>query len=1284
MNKLLSIVLSISILFSSVAPSFSGVRIRRTKMESQVTRKVFRETSRPRSIIRQRILTRQTEGLANHILTRPSTERAPLMRDEFVALSFIPDAINPAQRFQAVSVYAEQLKKSRSAFKIPQIQLERPLSAPVQAIQQARYMLSDASALGLVGVHEQAPTLLDFYKQSQGTVFADTATLITARGLLRMQAYEELGALLAENAENPVLSGMAEYIKVHELPVEVPTTLQGLTARPVDPAWVSFLEIDSPINRLHADASLQATERWMALSSEEVAASWAERIAQVLEEETFPASAQTAAGTSLAEEVVAQAEHTISATEKTRTEAASGSEENATLPLSQYAPKEKQDLPSSAQTNIPQRTSSSSSGIVYGGIPFFAITDGLSNLAKRIRGRFGKKTRQEAPYEEPGLHDNTSRPVYEEGDVPEIIRDGEEVSVIDNQIEVMVGVEGFKLSITKEDGAEHVLKNVDLTVDGALKNFDPAYNRLVLDSKNIFELRNTTLGAKRPDHFYFVLQLRNGELSLLLDGADKLGLSRPLTIKIQRTTSPMRTVTLPIYKWVENEGKAVKTQVVAQVDAKLLPVKKAEAEKGALVVDGDVICFRSQEGEMTPLEDAFIRLPKNESEHWTKILAMYDQAKFSIGVFSTKDKMPPLTYLVPALQIGLGKTLSPILEGYTDLSETAASYTMMGINNGLPALMAFVNPFLDRFGETPVYRLGVASLFVAGLGALASGLYGHLGAFMTPLQLGAFLTSSTFMAFGVSVTRYLQGLLILANRGIVREGNAFKNVKTGETVHVTYNAKHLVTRAKEVITKKGAGKLLRDLMNLQWASIFKNVGTAGFLVYPALANWIGKAFFGVELGLDFSASYVPYTLFSLYTLRKVYKTRFKDSFPLDITSLRNNLKDIQSKVVSQVSHIDLKDPAKMQEEKVLQIPWPSFHFPMPGGFTQDPFVKSSGLKKAVTFRHSDVLVGAKEINEAIERLVPVEARKTKEAPKGLTRKYETEFGDALEERLIAEGRTPEEAKEIRQAFRGAFDALNQRDVSLMSVMFLPGLFFSLSGMTLATMGELAFSNNFAFIIRALVGDATAATAIVGGLLYGSMIVWRVLGNFLLKRGLSGGSMYALSSTAAVLGPAMMAMFPDSLALLMTGASISCFGISNFFGQMYNYIIKLHPEYKRKVALLINLTMPLAALGAPLFRLAGHIPGLDMALVSAVMAGSVILTPKMLADSSFLKVMAHSLMNVIVATDINKNLFLSSGTRTSRIANSIIQWRKKAKDSPRYSEQQNNGGNEPPLIENPAQ
>ena len=1397
MKKLLSLVLSVSLLFSSVTPSLGQAISGRAASKagraargatqhsipsSALTRRVFTQKALASSPLRSRILSGKISGLSAEILRKPLQERVPLMRREFVTLSLMQGGVSPAERIQALAHYRQQLT-SFPTFEFPKVGLAdllkaTPQSPAGQAVEQARGAMADAAALSLVVPHEGAPTLLNFYQQAKGTAFDDTALLITARGLLRIEAYDQLGSFLATHSDRAALAGLAQYIVAHDLPVVVPASLTHAVSPATNEQMAAFLEKDFALNTLHADPSLQATEEWMDMSQLSIqpeAASMPQTQTSAPQAKTSVPQTEAPAFSGITLLPPAPGSFVRPVHENVLMDNATASTQTSVQTLQPQAHPVSSSAP--RQHAQPTQVSSAGSGILYGGIPFFAMMNSAKRAITWLRS-LGKKKDRPAPYEEPGLHENTARPVYENGSVPEIMWD-EELSTADevNEREVMVGVKGFKLSITKEDGAEHVLQNVELTLSGSVKGFDPIYNRLTLDSKNIFELRNETLKAERPDHFYFVLKLGNGELPIFLDGASKIGLSRPLRIKIQRSSSPSKVVTLPIYKTTAN-GKAERTEVSAEVDLRLLPVGKDLAEMGLIIADGDALYFRNQEGELTALENSYVRLPKEESKYWTKILAMNEQTPFSIGVFSTKDKMPPLTYLVPALQIGLGKTLAPVLEEYTNLSETAASYTMMGINNGLPALMAFVNPLLNRFGEAQVYRAGVASLVVAGLGAIASGLYGHIGSSMSPLQLAAFLTSSTFLAFGVSVTRYLQGLLIKANRGIVREGSSFVNNKTEGKAEINYNTKHLVKRVKEVFTKKGE-KSLMDVLNLQKAAMFKNLGTAIFLAYPWLANLTGSLF-GVDLGLDFSASYIPYSLFSLYTLYKVGKTPFKNSFPLDISTLRNNLADVQNQVLHDVAKIGsepttiiktrqrsgsellkdayflsrfgtpeqapvlldvynrLKDSSynneivfhaargllRMGAYNELQvilsenpqnamlsgiaayIKEQNLPVEVPQGMTQlvvpetsDEFnvldyldiivdldASLQGIKEWVSrepnreekdkfsiwsfslnvedlgnpieeTRITETMEGrvktmAEDMNNAIGRLVSAESRKSKKAPKDFTREHETEFGDALEEYLLKAGRTAEEAQQIRQAFRDAFDKLNHRNINLKDIALKVGLPTSLTAMAIATMGELGFSNNFAFLMRGLVGDATAATAIVGLLLYGSMFSWRVVGNLLVPR-MSGGSMYAISSAAAVLGSAAMAMFPDNMPLVMAGASIGCFGISNFFAQMYDYIIDLHPEYKREVALLINLTMPIAALGAPLFRLAGHIPGLDMALVSAAMAGSVALTPKMLAGSSILRVLGND-------------------------------WKKIKARVQSILGRHNDGDDQPPLIESPAQ
>ena len=1322
MNKLLSIVLSISILVSSVTPSLGsdspGVRGqaksrakrgRSVSVSTLYRRVAAHELLSEHSQFRQRIASGDTKGLASYILSRPTRERAALLRSgDFVVLSLMPEGISPAQRIEAVSHYTTQLKDAHSI--LGNEDAAASLTSGKQtklspAAKRAQNLLADVAALSLVGTSEQASILVDFYKQAKDTAFEDTALLITARGLLRMQAYKQLGDLLHENAQNAVLSGIAAYIKEQGISVSVPQGLETLVPTQAAPAMVEFLTTDFLPNRLHADASLQATKEWM---------------------------------------------------------------------------------------DIGHMSEKPGTDFVTQGLTLLPPTPG--GFVQPIRLTSTSSQAREASPERADLHQKNTRSITTEGSYPEVMRDGEDdISVVDNHVPIEIGVEGFKLTVEDENKEEHLLNNVEVTVGTDLENFAREYNRISLDINGTFTLRDENVTPKQPDHFYFtLLHPTAGGFDALLEGASKIGLSRPLRIKIQHKASPKATATLPVFK-ATREGRLEPTQVVAEVDLRLLKMKKVDAEANqVLVVDGEslfVQCDRT--GEKTRLRDTFfIRLPKGEAPYWTKILNMYKQQQFSLGVFSTKDKIPLIACWGSALHVGLGKTVSPVLKEQTTLGETTSTYIMMGINNVLPGLMVFINPLLERYGEARVYRAGITSFVLGGLlGTLLtiSSLCGHGEGLWTGAKLATFLTSSTAIALGGSITGYLRGLLVLANSGVIRKGKSFVNAQTGEEVKVVYNTKHLLKRAKELFTKKGENSLV-DLLNLQKTTMYKNLGTMAFLAFPWLTNLTAKTLFGVDLGLDFTASYVPYSLAGLYTLYKVHKTPLKNSFPLDVTLLRNKLKDLQSDLLPKVAQIELDPTTVIQtrQRTASELLEDAYYLSRFGTPEQAPvlldvynrvkdssynneivFHAARGLLRMGAYKELQVIVsenpqnamlsgiaayikeqrlpvkvpqgmaqlvapkpdrteipgrsgefdtfdyisfyvldnldaslqGVKEwvsrepnqnertwlilepvayvadpgnpveetrtttdmrkqiseiaspINDAIRNLVRMEARKDKKAPKELTLQYEREFGDALEEYLLNEGRSVEEVQVIRQQFREAFDSLNHRNIKIKDVIRKHGLPASLAAMTLATIGELGFSNNFAFAMRELLGDATTATGVVGIALYGFMFGWRLIGNFLTQR-MSGGSMYALSSTAAVAGSMMMSLFPADIPVMITGAIISCFGISNFFAQMYNYIIKLHPEYKREVALLIQLSMPVAALCTPLLRLAGHIPGLDMGLVAGAMAGSVALTPKMLAGSSLVGAMKH-------IWSVNKN-------RVKKILN-----------------RRNDGNDQPPLTEAPA-
>ncbi len=1180
MHKLLSLVLSVSIIISSITPALGQALLGRgargmrrmttpkgcaaSSLSLQVTRRALAQQAIAHTTLQARVATGNVAGVAQHLLALSPVERTARLRNDFVVLCLMPQALSLAERQQAITLYEAQLQHITPILAIAHEDLRsfltwaqaQPTHASVEAI---RGVLEDAAALSLIGGQEQAPLLLDFYNQAKGTLFEDTAALITARGLLKMQAYEALSIFLTQTADKAALTGVREFVSVYQLPVKVTASAQDATLA-TDMALADFLGVHFEPNRLHADYSLQATEQWLALATPTpVSASvkgtpQAAANSQTAAPKTAPALEQATLETDLITQP-------LPLTTAQSMQVATGS----------------RTQPASTPVRAAAAPVHSTQGVLYSGIPVFAIANGFKRGLNWIKQKFAKEKRTPAPYEEPGLHENKVRPVYAAADGPETAQIGGDLVGTRSDVEMVpVGADGFKLTVEREDKVEHILHNVDLTVSSSLKNFSSEYNRLALDNNHIFELRNQTLPAKRPDHFYFALSTVKGEFELLMQGAKQLNLPRPMRIKIQQTGTPKKSITLPVLDENLNE-----TALVADVDSSLLGDIKT-TQGGQVIYQNQTLYFRSARGELTSLEPSFVRLPKEESKHWTKILAMYPEHTFNLSVFSTMDKMKPVSSLVPSLQIGLGKTLAPELHARSMIGETASSAIMLGINNVLPAMMVFVHPLLKKYGEAAVFRVGASMFTAGGLIALASGLYGQVGGMMSSWQLAGFLASSVLIALGTNVTRFVQNNLISANRGIVPQGSSFKKKqKTEQNQDITYNTSYVLHRVKEVLTKKSEDSI-RDVVYFQKGAMFKNLGTMVFLSFPWIANLAGKAAFGVDLGLDFSASYVPYTLYSLYTLHKLSKTPYKDAFPLNETLLKNNLQDAQNAAAVKIAEIK---PELMDS-----------HHPI----MQD---------------------AAKQLKGAIDALVPVESRKTKKAVDPLTLQHEAEAGAEIEQLLLLAGRNEAEAVAARQALQKAFDALGHRGVKLKDVAKMAGLPSSLAAMTLATLGELGLSNGLAFAMRELVGDGTAATGMVGMLLYGCMFGWRVVGNILSQR-MSGGSMYALSSIASVTGPMMMAFSGGQAAPLVAGAIIACFGVSNFFSQMYEYMVGLHPKYKREIALLINCTMPAGAIGASLLRLSSAVPGLDMGLAGVALAASVALTPGMLANSSVLHMISY--------------------------------------------------------------
>ncbi len=1202
MQKLLSLVLSVSILVSSVSPAWSQARaagrgitqglrampvITRgvsPVLSGHLSRRVYTQIAFANSTVQARVAAGQIKGLTAYMLTRPEAERNLFLRKDLMVLSSIPNAVSAMEKSQVASLLCQQITAQQTIFKnIKFTDLPSFLTAYKQHPAQTQFMqvqgiLSDAAALAQVGTSEHMQTLQHFYTQVQGSIFEDTAALITARAMLRTQSYDGLSRFLNQVSHKESLAGIAAYIRLKGLPITVPAVYDNLSIPAANDDLAAFLSTSSPLHLLHADPSVEATHQWLHFKPQlpqEVVQSPIAAHTPVAREHT-PLSNQP-------EQIAVQEE---------LAEVAGPAEITVEEPVTQQTQPPLSTQPPTAQAPVTVQTpaSTANTGIVYSGVPVFAIIDAAKRAVAWMRNRFTQKQATPAQYEEPGLHDSNVRPILEKVDVPTQASIGGDLAGADSGVsEVSVGADGFKLTIENENSVEHILPNVDLTLSGDLKKFSTQFNRLVLDKNYIFKLRDHVISEEQPDHFYFVFSTQNGEFEYLIKGAEALKeTNHQLRIKIQKP-NPKKSITVPVYHHVNQVS-----HVVAEVDARLLRGVE-NPEKGRILwvrkeegfYPQDLLLFQEENGEFRSLQNAFVRLPKAESRYWTQILKMFPQQHFHLTVLSTEGKMVPVTYLVPSLQVGLGKTLGPVLADMSTFGEDNASYTMLGINNVVPSLMLFVHPLLKRYGEAAVYRVGASLFSAGGLVALASGLYGHVaGGMMTPLQLTGFLTSSVLIALGTNVTRFVQNLLMSANRGIVPQANSFKKAKkTVQEKPVEYNAKHLAQRTWEVLTKKSS-KSLRDVVYYQRGAMFKNLGTMLFLSFPWMANLAGKAV-GVDLGLDFSASYVPYTAYSLYTLWKVYKTRYKDAVPTNPTVLANNLQDLQNSTAVEIAKVP---PAELTAE------------------------------------HPVLVTAAKELKSAIDALAFVEARAQKIGSSGLAIKHEKEVGEELKNLLLLAGRTPQEAEAAQTNLQKVFDNMEERNISWFTkwsqAFMMKGMPMALTAMTVATFGELGLSNGLAFAMRELLGkeNATTATALVGILLYFCMFAWRAVGNVVSQR-MSGGSMYALSSLTGVAGPAMMAlaMQNNNMGLLVAGAITACFGISNFFSQMYEYMVGLHPKHVRQIATMVSLTMPVAALPVGIMKSEWFkgfgIPGLDMAVCAAALAASVALTPGMLANSS---------------------------------------------------------------------
>ena len=1192
MQKLLSVMLSLCLLVSTVSPSLAQVvpfkavakGVSSSALKTSLQKIVQQEAvSSLRGLTFTNLSFPQAQALSSSILQGNALTQLNKIHNDWVGLVVNFQEIATMQAPKVTALLTEDLTQKQIIFsQIPHQKLSAFLEGAqgdlTPAVMQVREALADASVIALVGTKQDAQALRAFYESARGSVFEPVAGVIVSRGLLRYGAYEELNAFL-QSAGNMGKFGesLARYVEEKQLPVQVPAQVSGAQIMPAN--LQGFLQQAGMVHGLHADPSYEATCAWVNLGKEQ-----AQPLAQA--DLSLPRPAKVAV-----EKIKVDTDFKLPSqvTLAPQTLQLAGAPvKPASQTSSALAQKPIQAGKAVEAAKKTTTASADNSGILYSGIPVFAIEKYFKNLISKVRTKRQARAVKKNALEEADLHENNVRAVLQE---TEPVVNEEEDIFSATEDAVSIEKDGYKLTLEDENLMEHTLRNVTLSVSPALVQFSPEYNRLTLTEEHIFELRNQVIAPIRPDHFFFALNPENGALETLIKGAKTLGMARSLRVKIQQTSSPRKEALLKLYA-----DDSLTDFVIADVDKTLLPITAEKELAGAyLVVKDDKIFYVSAKTkEPIALDKYFIRLPKGESKYWTKIFANNPKTNFALSLYSTQEKTFAWTYLVPTMQIGLGKTMAPELASRTTLGEATSSIIMMSIINVLPVLMGFVHKSLKRYGEAAVGRIGVGSFVAGSVVALASGLYGMLGdGLMGPWQTAGFVTSSILLAIGTNITRFVQNILITANRGKIVAQDSFKNApqKAGaaEAAPINYNGAYLAKRAKEVFAKTPKGAA-RDVVLFQTASMFKNLGTMMFLSFPWLANGLVKLTTGVDLNLDFSASYVPYSLFSAWTLYKVCKTAYKDAFPNKLNLLDNNLQETKQQAFKEILKL------KPQE---------------------------------LTADNAVIINAAKQLKGAIEAIGPVEARETGKKTSEVISTYNNGIPVELLLQAGLQGKTRDFGEKAMTALQESLENLGHRDVKVLDVLKMKGIPASVSAMALATFHELAVSNGFAFGMHAVVGRGATANALTALALYGSMSAGRILGNMLSRR-VSGGTMYAVSSAMSVTGTALMAAANGNIGALIGGAVIASFGVGNFFSQMYEYMTGLYPKYRREIALLINYTMPAAAVMTfPMRWLVGYtgISNLDLLISGAGLIASLALTPGMFANSSLVKAGQQSWNNV---------------------------------------------------------
>lgn len=713
----------------------------------------------------------------------------------------------------------------------------------------------------------------------------------------------------------------------------------------------------------------------------------------------------------------------------------------------------------------------------------------------------------------------------------------------------------------------------------------------------IVELHDHGKAPTTMEHFY--MELYANDIGPLVRAAQEAGIKLRIKLEHDPKTN-LERITKELFD--EETGALLPVELDIQLSAALWAREAnqafshwleslgfPEAYKGNALINakfflrknGEIgVKFEGTDEIVSLPENYYIRLPKNQIQQFVKMEPfLAEGSHFEIVVSPTVNRANMVSREASLTNVSLGKTMGSVVNGSLGISEASAKSLMFGINYVLPGFASLLTPVLKKYGEKNLLTLSLGMSVGAGALATAGGFYGFVeNMTLGPVQKGMFIGALLLMSGASIIKQLVSNMLIAANRGEVVLSKEEKTVAQEVTEGKLEGFKLIAHRVKEFFTKKSTVSLTA-LAKYNEGFIYKNVGTLAFLASPFAINYGIKLVTGVDLGLDYSVSFPLYAGYSAYVAWKVLGSKLRDAYTaknlIQSQQMVRNMIDTGAAALTaeaEVSHLTITDVARSFKDSLDALAFAHIKL--------DP----SQNKKLL-------------YNDAKEKVLA-----------------------ALENKLIQQYHmAPEDARSIITRLSAALRVQENNLGNMWTMIRAPGVASLTAAMVAATTHEFVISSSFSGIMKGLIAQGEFANFLIASSLYVPLIAGRLGGNWISRR-ISPDSMYIFCSSLSAIGTGIMATANGSVSQTIAGAVVASLGVGNFFTQMYDYIMRRYPKQNRELSSVLALTMGMGGLAAiPAGYFAGQmgmgVP-VDLMYAGGMLAASLILTPRMMRNSSF--------------------------------------------------------------------